>query len=160
MRLKRVDVFDNRVSYAPALDPTEICGIVALHHPQWPDINKVSETEFITEFLDSEFKNYSRVHISSVSKDIKPDKKQEVRMVKRTSDITDIGGQQIVPVILADCATHDTLHHCDSCKFYREGIGGDTTKVLDYQLTTFGDEKTEVGCFISPWHIRIRQESG
>eukprot|EP00794_Sanderia_malayensis_P004602 gene4602-5207_t len=151
MRLKRVDVYDNRVSYAPALDPMEICGIVALHHPQWPDITKVSETEFITEFLDSEFKSFSRVHISSVSKDSKPDKKQEIQMLKRTSDIKDIGGQQIVPVILANCASHDTLHHCDSCKFYREGMGGDTTKVLDYQLLGFGDENAEVDIqFIIP----------
>eukprot|EP00795_Rhopilema_esculentum_P007430 gene7430-13192_t len=144
MRLKRVDVYDNRVSYAPALDPMEICGIEAIHHPQWPDVSKVSETEFITEFLDSEFKNFSRVHISSVIKDVKPDKKQEVQMLKRISDVTDIGGQQVVPVILADCAAHDTLHHCDSCKFYREGMGGDTTKVFDYQLKGFGDDNSEV----------------
>jgi len=144
LRLKRVDVYDNRVSYAPALDPMEICGIEALHHPQWPDVTKVSETEFITEFLDSEFKSFSRVHISSVIKETKPNKKQEVRMLKRTSDVTDIGGQQVIPVILADCASHDTLHHCDSCKFYREGMGGDTTKVLDYQVKDFGDESCEV----------------
>ena len=146
MRLKRVDVYDNRISYAPALDPMEICGIEALQHPQWPDITKVIETEFIAEFLDSEFKNFSRVHSYSVTKDAIPDKKQEIQMLKRISDVTDIGGQQIVPVILAGCASHDTLHHCDSCKFYREGMGGDTTKVLDYQLRGFGDENTEVSC--------------
>ena len=148
LRLKRVDVYDNRVSYAPALDPMEICGIEALHHPQWPDVTKVSETEFITEFLDSEFKSFSRVHLSSVIKEAKPDKKQEVRMLKRISDVTDIGGQQVIPVILADCASHDTLHHCDSCKFYREGMGGDTTKVLDYHVKNFGDEGNEVCDFV------------
>ena len=151
MRLKRVDVYDNRISYAPALDPMEICGIEALHHPQWPDVSKVAETEFITEFLDSEFKRFSRVDISSVIKDVKPDKKQEVQMLKRTSDVTDIGGQQVVPVILADCASHDTLHHCDNCKFYREGMGGDTTKVLDYVITGFGDDNLEV--FILPCYF-------
>ena len=140
IRLKKVDVYDNRVSYAPALDPMEVCGIEALQHPQWPDIHKVSETEFITEFLDSEFRNFSRVQICAGRQFKTSCGKQKGQMLKRKSKVTETEGQQIVQVILANCAAHDTLHHCDTCKFYREGIGGNTTKVLDYQLAAFYDD--------------------
>ena len=129
MRLKRVDVYDNCITYTPASYDATTYGTDSSDDP-----NILSNWKFLSNFLDMRREKSSQIHLCQ--------RKNEVYQPVVSSRLEE--GSNKALVILAKTALYDTLHHCDVCKFYREGIASAVSQVYDYQLKTVGGEQEEI----------------
>ena len=105
-----------------------------------PNAQELSSTKFVSQCLDTEYASFSPICFPHVDTGRNP-----------ISHIHDLPGRPYEQVILAKTAAHDFWHHCDICKFYREGIGSNLVKTLTYKLHNFGtDQKTIELEFVIP----------
>lgn len=141
MRLKRVDVYDNCVTYTPASYDSTAYGVDSSDDP-----SVLSSWKFLSNFLDMRREKSSQIHMCH--------KKNEVYKPVVSSRREE--GSNKALVILAKTALYDTLHHCDVCKFYREGIASAVSQVYDYQLNTIGEneETVDLKIVVPPIHCK------
>lgn len=133
MRLKRVDVYDNCITYTPSSSAQLASNV---------DIWK-----FIPNFLDMRREKCSPVHVCS------KDNKTHNPVIDSTRE----EGSDKALVILAKTALYDTFHHCDVCKIYREGIGNMVAQIFNYSITTNNGEVKEyikLQFVIPPIHLK------
>ena len=136
MRLKRVDVYDNCVTYTPSsFDDKETCA----------DVDVIANWQFLSNFLDMRREKFSRIHVCCKSNEV-----HNPIVSSRREE-----GTSKALVILAKTALYDTLHHCDVCKFYREGIASAVSKTYDYTLTSPGlQENITLKIVVPPIHSK------
>ena len=133
MRLKRVDVHDNCVVYTPS-------------HEKYITYQNVSTTKFVSGYLDMNYETFSPVHVDCSETALHNPVLSRVREE----------GTDTALVILAKTAAYDTYHHCDICRFYREGIANTSTKIYSYQIQGFGADKQVIDLKIAipPIHMK------
>ena len=121
MRLKRVDVYDNCITYSPStyFNLTQLNSI---------SIENVLQTQFFDGFLDSRLNKFSRVCIEGI------DNYTHNQIIDSTKE----EGSESALVVLSKSPSCDTYHHCDVCRFYREGLGSSSR--YEFQFTD-GDEE-------------------
>lgn len=120
LRLKRVDVYDNCVTYTPSSFVNQEISVDVLTN--W---------KFMANFLDMRREKFSQIHLC--------EKENEIHD-PIVSSLREEGSKKAL-VILAKTALYDTLHHCDVCKFYREGIASASSKTYTYTLGPIGEEQ-------------------
>ena len=144
LRLKRVDVYDNCVTYTPASFVNQEISVDVLAN--W---------KFMSNFLDMRREKFSHIQIC--------EKENEIHDPILSSQREE-GSKQAL-VILAKTALYDTLHHCDVCKFYREGIASAISKTYTYSLDLTGgvqEENVILKIVIPPIHSKyfdVNEES-
>ena len=120
LRLKRVDVYDNCVTYTPSSFVNQEISVDVLTN--W---------KFMSNFLDMRREKFSQIHMCKKDHEIHD---------PIVSSLREEGSKKAL-VILAKTALYDTLHHCDVCKFYREGIASASSKTYTYILDPIGEEQ-------------------
>jgi len=135
MRLKRVDVFDNCITYIPSS--------IKMSYSYFPTGKTVLNTKFFEGYLDSTFQKMSPVCIYT----------DNVKLEQLKSCGLEEGSESAL-VILSKTSCFDTYHHCDICKFYREGIGHNATKVYTYSLNMNDGTSVQLPFSIPPIHLK------
>lgn len=137
VRLKRVDVYDNIITYVPSIEA--LTG-------RWPESARLKETKFVSGFLDMRLETCSQIHVCS------SEKETTLQIVAQDKE----KGTDSALVILAKTAAFDAYHHCDICRFYREGISNTVSQVYTYQVLNFGHAKRtlDVQIVIPPIHMK------
>ncbi|XP_057314871.1 GREB1-like protein isoform X2 [Hydractinia symbiolongicarpus] len=135
VRLKRVDVYDNRISYTANQQTRELSVLEILR-----------STKFVPGFLDTKYDVFSLPHVCTIEDEM------EEQVLSRAKD----EGSVDALVILAKTAAYDTFHHCDMCRFYREGIANNASQVSTYQLDNVGSDHRSVNLLvvIPPIHTK------
>ena len=139
VRLKRVDVYDNCVTYSPLSQ--------SVVSSKWPEYDDMLTTKFYSDYLVSKYENFSPAHVCLTSDEVNDIIVSHNREEDSTSEAL---------VILSKTASCDMYHHCDVCRFYREGIANTVTEACSYQLFNFGKEQQTIDLqvIIPPIHMK------
>ena len=110
------------------------------------NVDVLANWKFLDNFLDMRREKFSQIHIC--------ERENEIHNPIVSSHREE--GSKKALVILAKTALYDTLHHCDVCKFYREGIATTSSKTYTYQLDVAGEqiEKVTLKIVIPPIHSK------
>lgn len=136
VRLKRVDVYDNRIIYTANQQTRELSVLEILR-----------STRFVPGFLDTKYDVFSLPQVCTIEDEM------EEQVLSRAKE----EGSGDALVILAKTAAYDTFHHCDMCRFYREGIANNASQVSTYQLDNVGSDHRSISLLvvIPPIHTKL-----